>query len=123
MGGDPAARHNLEYRPADSAACPHLALAAVVLAGLSGIREKLEPPVLLNRDPAELSEAERTRMGVRRLPLSLGEALAEAEADGEIRSWFHDDLWACYFGVKRAEIEIMKSLNPEEQCRRYAGVY
>ena len=123
MGGDPAARHNLEYRPADSAACPHLALAVVVLAGLSGIREKLDPPELVNRDPADLSEEERMRVGVRRLPLSLGEALAEAEADDEIRSWFHGDLWACYLGVKRAEIEIMQSLSPEEQCRRYAGVY
>jgi glutamine synthetase len=123
MGGDPAARHNLEYRPADSAACPHLALAAVVLAGLSGIRERLDPPELVHRDPSELSEAEMTRMGVRRLPQSLGEALTEAEADDEIRSWFHDDMWDCYFGVKRAEIEIMKHLGPEAQCERYAGVY
>lgn len=123
MGGDAAARHNLEYRPADAAACPHLALATVVLAGLSGIREKLDPPELVNRDPSELSEEERTRTGVRRLPRSLDEALAEAEADDEIRSWFHDDLWACYFAAKRAEIEIMESLEPEEQCLRYAGVY
>lgn len=123
MGGDPAARFNLEYRPADSAACPHLALAAVMLAGLSGIRAKLDPPELVNRDPTELSEEERVLAGVKPLPRSLEEALAEAEADEEIRSWFHDDLWDCYLGVKRAEMDIVKDLNPEAQCRRYAGVY
>lgn len=123
MGGDPAASYNLEYRPADAAGCPHLTLAAVVMAGLSGIREKRSLPEFVNRDPSELSEEERTRMGVKRLPQSLDEALAAAEADGEIRSWFHKDMWDCYFGVKRAEIELLKDLKPEEQCQRYASVY
>jgi glutamine synthetase len=123
MGGDSAARYNLEYRPADSAACPHLALTTVVLAGLSGIREKLVPPELVNRDPLELSEEERTRMGVRRLPRSLEDALAAAEADDEIRSWFHKDMWDCYFSVKHTEIEVLNYLKPEEQCQRYTGVY
>jgi glutamine synthetase len=123
MGGNPSARYNIEYRPADSAACPHLALAVLVLAGLSGLRDKLSPPELINRDPSELSQEDRARMGVRRLPQSLEEALAEAEKDDEIRSWFSDDLWNCYMGVKRLEIELLKDLEPQDQCRRYLAVY
>jgi glutamine synthetase len=123
MGGNVSSRYNIEYRPADSAACPHLALAVLVLAGLSGLRDKLSPPELINWDPSELSQEDRERMGVRRLPQSLEEALAEAERDDEVRSWFSDDLWNCYMGVKRLEVELLKDLEPEDQCRRYVAVY
>jgi glutamine synthetase len=37
-GADRARQFNLEFRAADAAACPHLALAVLVLAGMRGIR-------------------------------------------------------------------------------------
>src|SRR5437763_758679 len=49
--GEPAAeRFNLEYRVADAAASPYMALGAVVWAGLDGIRQKctLPPPPARN---------------------------------------------------------------------------
>src|SRR5215211_4969800 len=44
---DHARQFNLEFRAADAAACPHLALAVLVLAGLRGIREGLPEPYLV----------------------------------------------------------------------------
>lgn len=122
-GIDPANQFNLEYRPADAAASPHLALAAVVLAGLQGIREKLPDPPLVNTDPADLSEEERGRLGVHRLPTSLEEALEQLESDDVVRSWFSKDLWDCYLSLKRTEIALLEDLEPNEQCERYLRVY
>ncbi len=49
---DPAKAFNIEYRPADATAGPHLALGVMVRAGLEGIRQKLPAPPLFSGDPA-----------------------------------------------------------------------
>jgi glutamine synthetase len=122
-GADPGAQFNLEYRAADAAASPHLALAGITLAGLQGIREKLPDPPLVNADPAELDEDERDRLGVRRLPESLEAALDALEADEVVRSWFPDELWDCYLSLKRTEVRLVEGLDPEQLCERYLHVY
>lgn len=122
-GADPARQFNLEYRAADAAACPHLALAVLVLAGLRGIREELPEPPLVKGDPSELDEGERRRLGVRPLPRSLEEALGALERDETVRSWLSKDLFDCYVGVKRTEISLLEGAEPEEICERYGRVY
>jgi glutamine synthetase len=122
-GSDPAPQFNLEYRPADAAASPHLALWSIVLAGLQGVREELPDPPLVNVDPAEMTDEERERLGVRRLPDSLEAALEALEKDTVVRSWFPSDLWDCYLSLKRTEIALLQDLGPEERCQRYAHVY
>ena len=121
--GDPARQFNLEFRAADAAACPHLALAVLVLAGLRGIGEGLPEPHLMEGDPSELDEEERRRLGIRPLPASLGEALDALEADEVVRSWFSADLLECYLGVKRTEISLLGGAEPKEACERYLRVY
>jgi glutamine synthetase len=122
-GGDPSRQFNLELRAADAAACPHLALAVLVLAGLRGMREELPEPPLVEGDPSELGEEERRRLGIRPLPGSLDEALEALEADEVVRSWFSRDLWDCYLSVKRAEISLLQGAEPGEACERYLRVY
>ena len=122
-GADPERQFNLEYRAADAAACPHLALAAIVLAGLEGIREKLPDPPLIAADPAEMRDEERARLGVRRLPGSLEEALDALEADEVARSWFPPLLLECYLSMKRTEIRLLDGAEPTEACARYLDVY
>jgi glutamine synthetase len=120
---DPARQFNLEFRAADAAACPHLALAVLVLAGLRGIREELPQPSLTKGDLSELDEEERRRLGVKALPDSLEVALRALEADGVVRSWVPKDLLDCYIGVKRTEISLLEGAKPEEACERYLRVY
>lgn len=122
-GGDPSRQFNLEFRAADAAACPHLALAVLVLAGLHGIQEELPEPPLIKGDPSELGEEERGRLGLKPIPGSLGEALTALETDRVARSWFSDDLWNCYLSVKRTEISLLEGASPEEACERYSRVY
>ena len=120
---DPARQFNLEFRAADAAACPHLALAVLVLAGLRGIREELPEPSLVGGDPSGLDEVASRRLGVRPLPASLEEALEALEGDKVVRSWLSRDLYDCYVGVKRTEISLLKGAEPAEVCGRYSRVY
>ena len=122
-GGNPARQFNLEFRAADAAACPHLALAVLIFAGVRGITEEFPEPPLTEGDVSELDGEERRRLGVKALPNSLEEALQALEADEVVRSWIPDDLLECHIGVKRTEISLLQGLSPEEVCERYLRVY
>jgi glutamine synthetase len=122
-GGDPASQLRLEYRGADATANPHLALGAVLRAGLDGVRAGLPAPPILDRDPAQLDEREAARYGVGGLPASLQDSLEALARDGTAREWMTPLLYDAYLGVKRAELEAVAALDPGEVCRRYADVY
>ena len=85
-GMDPAKQFNFEFRAADCAGSPYLQLAAVVLAGVDGIRNGLAPPPPTEEDLSLLSEADLAKRGFARLPTSLADALAELERErcGEV---------------------------------------
>ena len=113
-GGEPAAQLHLEYRGADAAANPHLALAALLAAGLEGVRDRLAPAEVLERDPAELEGGEAERFGVGALPGSLAEALAALEADERARGWMDPLLLDAYLSVKRAELRAAEGADLAE---------
>jgi glutamine synthetase len=120
---DVARAYNVEYRAADAAASPYLLLAALVRAGLQGLRESLPPPEPTQEDLALRSETELEARGLRRLPTSLTVALAALETDEVARSWWPPQLFDVYLKHKRGEIALLEGLNEEEQARRYALVY
>ena len=120
---DVASSYNVEYRAADAAASPYLMLAALVRAGLQGLREELPAPEPTEEDLALRTEAELEARGLRRLPTSLAEALAALEADEVARSWWPPQLLDVYLKHKRGEIGLLEGLSAEEQAARYAEVY
>jgi glutamine synthetase len=120
---DPAPQFNVEYRVADAAASPYLALGAVVWAGLDGIRQARTLPPASERDFWDMSDSEREALGVRPLPRSLGEALDRLAACGEAREWFGDRFFEVYLQFKRAELKAIEGLDDAEICARYAEVY
>jgi glutamine synthetase len=122
-GADPAGQLHLEYRGADAAANPHLALAAVVRAGLEGVRAELPAPALLECDPAQLDAEQAERFGVGALPATLAESLAALDDDATVRGWMTPLLYDAYTSVKRAEVVAAEGLRLEEVCERYAAIY
>lgn len=123
---DPTARErgfNLELRPPDASANPYMVLGALVRAGLAGIREGLELPVACDVDPAELSEAERQRMGIRELPGSLPEAIDLLLKDAEVRSWMSPTMLESYLGVKNLEHELTVGEDAADTLTRYRAAY
>lgn len=122
-GGDPASQFNFEFRAADAAASPYLALGALVRAGLQGIRDALPTPEDHRGLPAELDPAVWDPRGVRRLPQSLDAALAALQQDEAACAWFPPALLDVYLRYKRTEIELMRDLPIEALCAKYAEAY
>jgi glutamine synthetase len=71
----------IEFRSPDPAANPYLAFAALLMAGLDGIQNRIEPPDPLDKDIYELEGEEKARIA--NVPGSLGEALGALEMDHE----------------------------------------
>lgn len=120
---DPARAHHLEYRAADATASPYLVLGALIRAGMAGIAAGLPTPPPIDRDPSELPDVERERLGARQLPADLGAALDALERDAVVRSWASETFWRCYLSMKRAELARLGALDPEAQCAAYTKVY
>ena len=98
-------------------------LAALTLAGLEGLHAGLPTPRIVDADPTTLSEAERAKLGLFRLPRSLSEALDALEADARVLSWLPPLLLETYVGLKRTEIRLAEGLDDAALCRRYGAVY
>lgn len=122
-GVDAAAAFNLEYRAADAAASPYLALGGLVWAGLQGLRESLPLPEPTVVDPQGMDEAERARRGLVRLPKSLTEALEVLSDDAVMRRAMGEDFMQAYLTHKRSELALAGGLDQEAVCELYAEAY
>jgi len=75
--GSNAKAKRVEFRCPDSSGNPYLAFAAMVMAGLDGIRNKIEPPDPIDKDLYELPPEELA--GVAQVPSDLGTVLDNLE--------------------------------------------
>ncbi len=114
---------NVEYRVADAAASPYLALGALVWAGVDGIRQRRSLPARPEKNFWDMSDAEREAAGVRPLPRSLDEALDGLAASAAAREWFGDTFFDVYLRFKRAELRVVDGLSEAATCARYAEIY
>ena len=69
----------IEYRPPDPAANPYLAFAAMLMAGLDGIQNKIKPGEPMDKNLYELPPEEHAK--IPQMPGSLPEALGYLEKD------------------------------------------
>ncbi len=76
---DSAKSKRIEFRAPDPSCNPYLAFAALLMAGLDGIRNRIEPPAPIDKDLYELDPADR--MLVKNTPGSLNEALDALGSD------------------------------------------
>jgi glutamine synthetase len=119
-----AEQFNFEYRPADSSACPYIQVAAILNAGLLGLKENLPmPEPLVKQDPGTLTDTEREKHGIVRLPTSLGAALDALDADEVVQAFLPPRFLEAYCANKRAELALSKDWTAEEICKRYAEVF
>ena len=108
----PKARR-VEVRFPDPTANPYLAFAAMMMAGLDGIQNKVEPPEALNVDIYELSAEEKSH--IKSTPGSLGEALTALEEDHEFLlkgGVFTKDLLESFIDIKRSKDIVNIALRP-----------
>ncbi len=107
----PKARR-IEFRAPDPMCNPYLAFAAMLMAGLDGVKNRIEPPAPVDKDIYELSPAEKA--DIASTPGSLSEALDALEEDNAFLmegNVFTEDLISTYLDYKRTET-IQMSLRP-----------
>jgi glutamine synthetase len=102
----------IEFRPPDPSCNAYLAFSAMLMAGLDGVKNKIDPGQPLDRNTYELSARETRRM--RTVPGSLPEALDALERDHDFLTQggvFTDDVIETWLEYKRLELPKV-SLRP-----------
>jgi len=122
-GMDIAKQFNFEVRACDSAASSYLQLAALVFAGLDGIKHKMKVQEPTEEDLSVLEEQHLNERGIYRLPESLSKALELFERSESVRSWFGDLFVDVYVLHKRGEIEALEEKSSEEIYEVYEKAY
>ncbi|GCE03066.1 glutamine synthetase family protein [Dictyobacter aurantiacus] len=114
---------NLELKCADHSGNPYLSIGALIAAGLDGIINKIEPGDAQVIDPGNYSDEERAQLGIRRLPLSLNEALDALEQDQVLLDALGPLLATSYIAVKREEALFFADKSPEEEALQHFYKY
>lgn len=108
-GANPKAKR-VEFRVPDPSANPYLAFSAMMLAGVDGIKNKIEPPEPVDKDLYELPASELAQ--IQHVPGTLGEVLDALEADNEYLTGagvFTPDVIESWVSYKRtAEIDPIR---------------
>ena len=100
-GSNPKAKR-IEFRVPDPSANPYLSFSAQLLAGLDGIKNRIEPPAPVDKDLYELPPEEHAE--ITQVPGSLTAVLDALEADHSYLSdsgVFTDDVVETYIDLKR----------------------
>jgi len=75
------ASKRIEYRPPDPSANPYLCFAAMLAAGLDGIKKKIDPGDPVDENIYKLTAQRRRQLGIKELPGSLAEAVECLKSD------------------------------------------
>ncbi|MFE2881098.1 glutamine synthetase family protein [Streptomyces sp. NPDC059272] len=114
---------NLEVKPVDLAANPYLALGCLIAAGLDGLTTVAALPEETTGDPAHLEAPEAETRGVRRLPTSLAESVAEFREDAQLRAALGPVLADAVIAVRQGEIAAVAELDDERIAAAYRWRY
>lgn len=93
----------VELRSPDPAANPYLVLAACLAAGLDGIKRKLTVPDSVDRNIFEMTQEERDKAGIEKLPENLYEAIQCMQEDKVICDVLGEHIVSKYTKAKLKE--------------------
>jgi glutamine synthetase len=103
----------IEFRAPDPSTNPYLCFAALLMAGLDGVRRKTEPPEPIDADLYELDEEEKK--GIKNTPGSLSEVLSALEGDHDFLlegNVFTPDVIEMWIEMKRTKDVPAINLRP-----------
>jgi len=111
----------IELRCPDPAANPYLAFAAMLMAGLDGIRRQLPAPPPTEEDVYHLDAARKDLLTA--LPGSLGEAVEEMAGDPLMRETLGEHLFERFLRAKRQAWDEYRLTVSQWELERYLPVY
>jgi len=114
---DSAKSKRVEFRSPDASGSPYLAFAAIVMAGLDGLRNKIVPPDCVK---GEIADNQKVRIS----PTSLEEAMSALEADHDFLlsgDVFSEAFIETYIAFKRDEAISFRSMPHPRDFQLYYG--
>ena len=109
----------MELRSPDPTANPYLALAAVLRAGLDGIKRQTPVPESVDCNIFHMSEQERSARKIEELPGTLAEAVSCMEKDGFMRKMLGDHVFEKYIALKKEEWNRYRSQVTDWEINEY----
>ena len=122
----PAARGKgtrVELRNPDPTANPYLALAVCLIAGLDGIKNKLEVCDSVDANIYAMTKRERRERGIDSLPETLIDAVKHLEKDELIMEFLGEETAEKYIEAKKAEWKSYKVAVSEWEVNQYLSTY
>lgn len=114
----------IEYRSPDATANPYLAIAGILKAGLEGIKnDSLALPPSIGMNVAKLSDDERKMLGIKRMPVSLNEALRIAKDSEFITNLLGKNLKENYISDKEKEYDEYRRTISKWELEKYLISY
>ncbi|AUH36928.1 type I glutamate--ammonia ligase [Lactiplantibacillus plantarum] len=113
----------LELRSVDASTNPYLAFAAVLEAGLDGIKNGIEPPKSVDRNIYVMDEDERAAAGIADLPSTLHNALKEFQTDPTMKKALGPHIYQSFLESKRLEWASYRQQVSEWERDQYMELY
>jgi glutamine synthetase len=110
---------NVEVKVVDPSANPYLASAAILGLALDGIKRQAALPPEITIDPAKLSDSDRDRASIVRLPEAQVEAITALDNSKLLRGILGDPAVDMVVAVRRLEHERYGNLDPEQLADKF----
>ncbi len=110
---------HVEVKVIDPSANPYLATATILGLALHGIEQQAALPPETTVDPARLSESDRDRSGILRLPDVQAEVVAALDGSKKMRAILGDPVIDATVAVRRFEWEHYSKLRPDELADKF----
>ena len=113
----------VELRNPDPTANPYLTLAVCLMAGLDGIKNKLEPCDSVDANIYAMSKKERREKNIENLPDTLYDAVKQLEKDDYIRDFLGEETAEKYIEAKKSEWKAYKVTVSKWEIEEYLGKF
>ncbi|MFW6110418.1 MAG: type I glutamate--ammonia ligase [Thermoproteota archaeon] len=99
-GSKYSAQKRIEFRSADPSCNPYLALSCILMAGLDGVKKKIDPGDPVDEDVYELPPERRKALGIKELPTNLKDALEAMKSDEVIHKTLGSHIFDAFIDYK-----------------------
>jgi len=112
----------LEYRSPDPSCNPYLAFAAMLAAGLDGIKKGLTPPLPVEENVYKMAPEKRKKLNIDQLPEDLWEAISIAESSTLVKECLGDHVFENFITNKKIEWEKYRAQVTDYELDRYLSI-
>ncbi|MGD0644865.1 MAG: type I glutamate--ammonia ligase [Candidatus Bathyarchaeia archaeon] len=95
-----SAQKRVEYRGVDPSCNPYLAFSCLLMAGLEGVKKKIEPGDPVDEDVYKLSSQKRKALGIKDLPTTLKDSLEELKSDEVLQRTLESHIFDAFIELK-----------------------